>query len=711
MSIRLRLAAVPIVLFAVAATLAPLPGYAASRPAQASPALPATPVRFGNVGRTHSPELLRLLARHHGAVPAAAETGIAQGVDVASQQHAGGASIDWPQVAADGYKFAFIKATEGSYYVNPYFASDYRAAKAAGLVAAAYHFANPSYSGGTLQADFAANAAQYAADGKTLPIVADMEYDPYATADHTNECYGLTHAAMVAWLTAFSAELVRRTGNPPIIYTTAGWWNKCTGSSKAFGTDQLWIASWDVASPTLPAGWRKWQFWQYTSSALVNGITTNRSDVSYLGDSMLEMLAPGVQSGAATTAASLQVAVLGSDPSQGITYNATGLPVGVTLDPAAGLASGTWPATPQSGTAEVTATSTAGATGTTSFRWFVHEPVTLTKPGPQTSVSLGPAELQVQASDGLLGCTLTFTATGLPPGLSMTSCGKVQGWITRAGSYTATVAVTDASAAVLATVTFPWTVRAAPAGGRARPVPLAATAKCLRGAPGGTAVTAQPCDHRADQAWTLTVTSTMRTSGKCLDDPGPAGTAAVLAACDGSAAQRWQDNPGTGLINPGSGLCLDEPAGAGAKTLVQVTTCSNSHGQQWILPNVTLAAGVPGYCAAATPAIGGGRLGAALQHCRSATAQEWTVMPDGTLMADGKCLSTLGATTVGSQLHLAACDGAATQQWQLVGPSLGAQFANPVASLCVGKPPTAPARTQLALEPCANLPGTTWHIS
>jgi hypothetical protein len=86
-------------------------------------------------------------------------------------------------------------------------------------------------------------------------------------------------------------------------------------------------------------------------------------------------------------------------------------------------------------------------------------------------------------------------------------------------------------------------------------------------------------------------------------------------------------------------------------------------------------------------------------------------MPDGTLMADGKCLSTLGATTVGSQLHLAACDGAATQQWQLVGPSLGAQFANPVASLCVGKPPTAPARTQLALEPCANLPGTTWHIS
>ena len=45
------------------------------------------------------------------------------------------------------------------------------AAKAAGLAVAAYHFANPADSGGTLQADYAATTARYAPDGKTLLVL------------------------------------------------------------------------------------------------------------------------------------------------------------------------------------------------------------------------------------------------------------------------------------------------------------------------------------------------------------------------------------------------------------------------------------------------------------------------------------------------------------------------------------------------------------
>ena len=47
-------------------------------------------------------------------------------------------------VARLGVWFAFIKSTEGTYYVNPYFKADAAAAKAAGLLVAAYHFANPA---------------------------------------------------------------------------------------------------------------------------------------------------------------------------------------------------------------------------------------------------------------------------------------------------------------------------------------------------------------------------------------------------------------------------------------------------------------------------------------------------------------------------------------------------------------------------------------
>src|SRR5215472_5195993 len=193
-----------------------------------------------NVGATHSPAVERMLAGRAGAAAArtAAPAGDALGVDVSSFSHPGGAPIDWVKVAAAGYKFAFIKATEGSYYENPYYASDAAAARAAGLFAAAYHFAIPNDSSGTLQADLAVNAAgDPRSNGVTLPLILDAEYDPYVTFDHTNECYGLSPAAMVAWISAFVTEVQRRDGVPPVIYTTADWWNTCTGSSKAFGAD------------------------------------------------------------------------------------------------------------------------------------------------------------------------------------------------------------------------------------------------------------------------------------------------------------------------------------------------------------------------------------------------------------------------------------------------------------------------------------------
>src|SRR6516162_6574316 len=76
-----------------------------------------------------------------------------QGVDVASFQHPGGAPISWSEVAQAGYRFAAIKATEGTYYKNPWYPTDSSGANAAGLYMTAYAFAIPNYSDGTSQAD------------------------------------------------------------------------------------------------------------------------------------------------------------------------------------------------------------------------------------------------------------------------------------------------------------------------------------------------------------------------------------------------------------------------------------------------------------------------------------------------------------------------------------------------------------------------------
>src|SRR5689334_20011263 len=69
-------------------------------------------VRRGNVGSAHSPQILRQLSASPVTMPPPADAG-ALGVDVADHQHPHGAAIDWSQVADAGYKFAFIKATEG----------------------------------------------------------------------------------------------------------------------------------------------------------------------------------------------------------------------------------------------------------------------------------------------------------------------------------------------------------------------------------------------------------------------------------------------------------------------------------------------------------------------------------------------------------------------------------------------------------------------
>ncbi len=70
-----------------------------------------------------------------------------RGLDISSYQHTR-KPIDWRMLARHGISFVAVKATEGTYYRNPYYRSDVRAAAAAGLVVMPYVFANPASAGG-----------------------------------------------------------------------------------------------------------------------------------------------------------------------------------------------------------------------------------------------------------------------------------------------------------------------------------------------------------------------------------------------------------------------------------------------------------------------------------------------------------------------------------------------------------------------------------
>ena len=88
--------------------------------------------------------------------------------------------------------------------------------------------------------------------------------------------------------------------------------------------------------------------------------------------------------------------------------------------------------------------------------------VTVTNPGNQTGTVGVPTSLQLQARDSAAGQMLTYAATGLPAGLSISGSGLISGTPTAAGSSTVTVTATDTTGAA-GTATFTWTVN--PSGG------------------------------------------------------------------------------------------------------------------------------------------------------------------------------------------------------------------------------------------------------
>ncbi|WP_232734170.1 putative Ig domain-containing protein [Kitasatospora sp. CB02891] len=77
---------------------------------------------------------------------------------------------------------------------------------------------------------------------------------------------------------------------------------------------------------------------------------------------------PGSQSGTVGTAASLQIHATDSASGQTLTYAATGLPAGLSINSSTGLISGT-PTAAGTSSVTVTATDTTGAAGSTSFGW------------------------------------------------------------------------------------------------------------------------------------------------------------------------------------------------------------------------------------------------------------------------------------------------------------------------------------------------------
>lgn len=197
-----------------------------------------------------------------------------------------------------------------------------------------------------------------------------------------------------------------------------------------------------------------------TVTATSGGVSTSQTFTwtITLANNSLTLLPVDAQANAASDEVWLEP--FASDPEgDALTWSASGLPAGLTIDPSTGVVSGTVAVgAAQSAPYAVTLTVSDGSTGSsTTFDWVVTPRLDLTGVLDQSNFEGDTVALQVQAGSG---GTLTYTADGLPAGLSIDSAtGLISGTISTGTAWSHGVEVTVSDGISTSSVTFSWLVR------------------------------------------------------------------------------------------------------------------------------------------------------------------------------------------------------------------------------------------------------------
>ncbi|MCO4293757.1 glycoside hydrolase family 25 protein [Solitalea sp. MAHUQ-68] len=178
------------------------------------------------------------------------------GIDVSKYQ----SRIDWDKVKNmedEGVKinFAFIKATEGQFNIDPCFQRNWKQSKKAGLMRGAYHYFKPRKSGKWQAALFLQTVNYESGD---LPPVIDIEETGRLTPEELRE-------NLKEWL----ETVEKKVGEKPIIYTGYKFYEDYL---KGYFDDYpYWIAHYYQSKLKIEDS-TQWSFWQHSDIGKVNGI-------------------------------------------------------------------------------------------------------------------------------------------------------------------------------------------------------------------------------------------------------------------------------------------------------------------------------------------------------------------------------------------------------------------------------------------------------
>ena len=184
----------------------------------------------------------------------AAQKYLIKGIDVSSYQ----GEIKWEVLADQNIRFAFIKATEGSSYIDPNFTYNFTEAQKTKLRIGAYHFFSYDSKGEAQAENYIVTVPKTA---NMLPPVIDVEFydDKEKNLPNKDETVQELHAMIDL--------LYEHYGLMPILYATEKSYRLYIANE--FKDCDVWIRN-VVSKPTLSDG-RAWTFWQYTDKMHLKG--------------------------------------------------------------------------------------------------------------------------------------------------------------------------------------------------------------------------------------------------------------------------------------------------------------------------------------------------------------------------------------------------------------------------------------------------------
>ncbi|MPQ45330.1 GH25 family lysozyme, partial [Clostridium tarantellae] len=183
--------------------------------------------------------------------------GTLQGISISHWQR----YVNFAQIKKRGIKVVYIKATEGTFYIDPTLTRNYTDARAEGLLVGFYHCLRPID-----EADAVDQAKHF------ISTISDINYDCKLALnlefEDTVEKYLLNKISEI-----FLKEIKKLTGEDAIICTTTNFAKKNLNTS--LSKYPLWIVDFQKEVPDENFIWDDWVGFQYSNSEMIDGVSGN----------------------------------------------------------------------------------------------------------------------------------------------------------------------------------------------------------------------------------------------------------------------------------------------------------------------------------------------------------------------------------------------------------------------------------------------------